>query len=131
MVRRFKFSLNSSGHWIAFSSPLKNQPELVSRHVLINVILQVVRLHFQNFDLETSYDKVRVYDGSDTTAPLLNTFSGTSRPSDVFSSGNTVFVSFVTDSGTTKDGFKITYSTIIPVPGTLQRLLCNSNDVKQ
>ena len=90
-----------------------------------------MRLHFLNFDIETRNDKVLVYDGNDTRAPLLHTFSGTSRPSDVFSSGNTVFVSFVTNSDTTEDGLKITYSTIIPVPGKLQRFLCNSKDQKQ
>ena len=77
----------------------------------------MVQLHFLNFDLDLNNDKVYVYDGSDTTASLLYTVSGTSRPSDVFSSGNTVFVSFVTDSSITKDGFKIAYSMI---KGTLQ-----------
>ena len=109
----------------------KEPVPVVFRQVLISVILQAVRLHFLNFDLESSYDKVRVYDGSDTTAPLLHTFSGTSRPNDVISTGNTVFVSFVTDSDTTKDGFKITYSTVIPVPGKLERFRCNSNDQQQ
>ena len=103
----------------------------VFRQVLINVILQAVRLHFLNFDLETRNDEVRVYDGNDATAPLLHTFSGTSRPSDVFSSGNTIFVSFVTNSDITDDGFKITYSTVIPVPGKLQRFIYNSNNLKQ
>ena len=79
----------------------------------------MVRLHFLNFDLDTRNDEVRVYDGNAATAPLLHTFSGTSRPSDVLSSGNTVFVLFVTDGSVTKDGFKIAYSTIIPVPGKL------------
>ena len=88
-------------------------------------------MHFTNFDLETRNDKVRVYDGNDTTAPLLHTFSGISRPSDVISSGNTVFVSFVTNSDTTEDGFKITYSAVFPVPGNLQRFLCNSIDLEQ
>ena len=73
-----------------------------------------MRLHFTSFDTESRYDKVSVYDGNDATAPLLHTFSGTSGPSDVFSSGNTVFVSFVTDDSTTKDGFNIVYSTITP-----------------
>ena len=87
---------------------------------MTNAVLQAVGLHFTSFNTESGYDKVRVYDGINTTAPLLHTFSGTSRPSDVSSSGNTVFVSFVTDGGLTKDGFKIAYSTI--TPGKTQRL---------
>ena len=77
---------------------------------MTNVVLQAVRLHFTSFDTESGYDKVRVYDGNDASDPLLHTFSGSYRPSDIFSSGNTIFVSFVTDPGTTKDGFNIVYS---------------------
>ena len=87
-----------------------------------------MRLHFTSFDTESGYDKVLVYDGNDATAPLLHTFSGSSRPIDVFSSGNTVFVSFVTDSSTREDGFNIVYSKI--TPGKSQRL-CEYVDVKQ
>ena len=97
-------------------------------HELTNVVLQDVRLHFTSFNTESGCDKVRVYDGSDTTAPLLHTFSGTSRPSDVSSSGNTVFVSFVTDHSVTGDGFNIVYSTI--GPGKKQRL-CKCIHVEQ
>ena len=126
----YYFFLNSSGRLLPHTY-FKEPVSVGFRQVLINVILQTVRLHFLNFDLETRFDKVRVYDGSDATAPLLHTFSGTSRPSDVFSSGNTVFVSFVTDISTTEDGFKIAYSTVIPVPGKLERFLCNCHDLQQ
>ena len=79
-----------------------------------------MKLHFTSFSTERGHDKVRVYDGNNASAPLLHTFSGTSRPSDVMSSGSNVFVSFVTDGGTTKDGFNIVYSRI--TPGKTQRL---------
>ena len=85
-------------------------------------------LHFTSFNTESGYDYVRVYDGSDTTTPLLHTFSGTSRPSDVFSSGNTVFVSFSSDGSRTRDGFNIVYSTFSP--GKTHRF-CKFNDVEQ
>ena len=91
-----------------------------SLQLLTNDVLQGVRLQFTSFNTESFSDEVRVYDGSDATAPLLYTFSGTSRPSDVFSSGSTVFVSFVTDGSNTADGFNIVYSTI--TPGKSQRL---------
>ena len=91
---------------------LNEEVQICSCQVLINVILQVIRLHFVNFYLEAGADEVRVYDGNNASAPLLNTFTGTSRPSDVYSTGNTVFVSFVTDGSVTKDGFKIVYSGI-------------------
>ena len=87
-----------------------------------------MNLHFVSFDSERGEDEVRVYDGNDATAPLLHTFSGPSRPSDVFSSGNTVFVSFVTGGSGTGDGFKIVYSTA--TPGKIQRL-CLFIDIEQ
>ena len=93
-----------------------------------------MQLHFHKFkfDLELDDDKVYVYYGSDTTAPLVYTFSLRHPPkSDVFSSGNTIFVSFVTDRGRTNKGFMVDYSTISPVRSKLQRFLCNSNDLKQ
>ena len=78
------------------------------------LIFQAVNLHFTCFATEVGKDKVRVYDGNDATAPLLHTFSGSYRPFGVSSSGNTVFVSFVTDESVTKDGFNVVYSTITP-----------------
>ena len=109
-----------------FKEPLP----VVFRQVLTNVVLQVVRLHFASFSTYGG-DIVCVYDGNDATAPLLHTFSGSSRPSDVFSSGNTVFVSFVTNGRYTNDGFKVIYLATILVPGKLQCILCNSNDLTQ
>ena len=91
-----------------------------------------MRLHFLKFDLERIHDTMMVYYGSDTTAPLLYTFSRKYPPeTDIFSSGNTIFVSFVTDGIQTSDGFMIEYSSFNPDEGKLQRFLCNSNDLKQ
>ena len=73
-----------------------------------------MKLHFLSFDLKTGYDKFYVYDGNSASAPLLYSFSDASRPSDIFSSGNTTFVSFVTGEYNTKDGFEIAYSTMNP-----------------
>jgi len=84
---------------------------------LLTIILQVVQIHFLSFDLEHRYDQLRVYDGYDAVSPLLYTFTGASLPSDVLSNRNIVFVSFTTDSSETRGGFKIVYSTSIPVPG--------------
>ena len=102
---------------------LKTNSRNISCHVVINVVLQAVHLQFVSFDLEDISDKVSVYDGSDNTAPLLHKLSGTSRPSDVISSGNVTFVSFVTDSNATGDGFKILYSTTITAPGKTSSFL--------
>ena len=96
---------------------------------MINVILQVVKLHFVGFDIEKTHDKVRVYDGNDATAQDSYNFSGTHRPSDLVSSGNTIFVSFVTNRYGTRHGFKIVYSTSVPVPGKTSVLTYILNNV--
>ncbi|KAI0223599.1 Cubilin [Lamellibrachia satsuma] len=78
-----------------------------------------VQLSFVSFGLEAksdcSYDNVSIYDGTDWSAPLLGTFCGETLPDDVTSSGNTMFVRFKTDEGSTSDGFSIYYSVFIPL----------------
>jgi hypothetical protein len=44
-------------------------------------------------------DYIAVYDGADDKAPLLGKFSGTKEPPSLRSTGQTVFVLFVTDTG--------------------------------
>ncbi|KAI0233878.1 Cubilin [Lamellibrachia satsuma] len=85
-----------------------------------------VQLHFLSFELEASsdcsFDTVNIYDGHDTSAPLLHSFCGDGVPDDVASSGNTMFVHFKTDQSGTYGGFNIYYSAFVPVdgcPGTL------------
>ena len=73
-------------------------------------------------------------DGNNASTPLLSTFSGTTSwfPQivvDVFSSGNTMFVLFVTDGSETMDGFKIVYSTLNH--GKTQSFRCKLIDTKQ
>ena len=84
-------------------------------------------LHFLSFEVQPFADNVKVYDGDNASAPLLETltgsismlpwmyhFRGVYRLTDLFSSGSTVFVSFVTNSYGTRNGFKIVYSTVNP-----------------
>jgi len=53
---------------------------------------------------------VKVYDGSTTTAPLLGTFSGTSLPPVLKSSGGSMLITFTTDRGVVADGWSATYT---------------------
>ena len=101
-----------------------NQSQQFILYTFINVGLQVVRLHFNHFVLESGRKQIRTYDGNDTTAPLLHTFIGASRPSDnVYSTGNTVFVSFVTDDSLPSSGFTIEYCIVTFIPGKSQRFM--------
>ena len=73
-----------------------------------------MQLHFIRFDIEGSssscYDKVKIYDGNSTAAPLVSSLCGSSLPEDIITSGNNVFVYFDSDGSVTKTGFIIQYS---------------------
>ena len=71
-------------------------------------------LHCFKFDLELGssscpWDYVKVYDGSSASAPLKGKFCGKKGPGSLRSSGNTMFITFKTDSTVTKAGFRCMY----------------------
>ncbi|CAH1246982.1 TLL1 [Branchiostoma lanceolatum] len=75
-----------------------------------------IELEFTAFDVEAggsscSYDYVAVYDGPDTTAPLLAKLCGNTIPAPVHSHGNVLTVIFVTDFSVTMTGFALVYTT--------------------
>ena len=55
-------------------------------------------LTFDNFDIDPN-DTLVIYDGSLQTSPLLGSFSGTTLPSSVSSTGNTLLVRFKANGG--------------------------------
>ncbi|KAI0218613.1 Ovochymase-2 [Lamellibrachia satsuma] len=57
-------------------------------------------------------DRVQVYDGANESAPPLGTFTGHTIPMVLFSTNNSLFVSFQTDSSDTRAGFLINYTTV-------------------
>lgn len=69
-----------------------------------------IRLSFTSFNTESGYDFVRVYDGATMSAPLLGSFSGSSLPSQVTSSGGSMLVVFTSDSSVTRAGWEASYT---------------------
>ncbi|XP_070536661.1 cubilin-like [Ptychodera flava] len=73
----------------------------------------VVTLFFVDFDLEShsscNYDYVRVYDGTDETAPLLENMCSGQVPVPVSSTENVMFVKFGTDYSNSGRGFYASY----------------------
>jgi hypothetical protein len=78
-------------------------------------IIEHITLSFDEFNTESSNDIVKVYDGANTTDPLLGTFSGSSIPSSVSSTGDKMLVTFTTNSNTTSSGWKASYTSSLPV----------------
>jgi Zn-dependent metalloprotease len=54
-------------------------------------------------------DVIRVYDGSDGSAPLLGSYSGSTLPGAVTSSGGAMFIEFTTDGLGRDEGWKASY----------------------
>ncbi len=69
----------------------------------------------KRLDLFNDGDKLYIYDGEDNTAPLLAELGGNTIPEDIESTGNKVFVEFITDGSNTAPGFYLNYKTNRPV----------------
>lgn len=71
-------------------------------------------LYFNHFELEDAsgciYDYTSVYDGADSTQPLIGKYCGTTLPSPIFANGNQLFIQFVSDGSVTYGGFDASYT---------------------
>lgn len=65
-----------------------------------------ITLTFDSLDIEYGYDYIYVYDGVDSTAPLLATITGSTIPAPIISSNWDMFVKFTSDYVVTKKGFQ-------------------------
>ncbi|MDB9774902.1 M6 family metalloprotease domain-containing protein [Vicingaceae bacterium] len=72
---------------------------------------QNVVLNFTNFDTENNFDVVEIYDGLNTSSPLLASYSGNGIPASVTSSGPNMFVRFSSDFTITRQGWDANYVT--------------------
>jgi hypothetical protein len=76
-----------------------------------------ITLSFSAFNTELGYDYVRVYDGSTTSAALIGSFSGTSIPASVTSSGGSMLVNFTSDGTANRTGWSASYTSLsCPLP---------------
>ena len=56
------------------------------------------------------YDYIEVRDGGDAEAELINTFCGKEKPEDIVSTGNKLYVKFVSDHSRTFIGFAASFT---------------------
>ena len=87
-----------------------------------------INLSFDNFNTQVSNDIVTVYDGSNTSAPVIGTYSGNSIPPSVISSGSTMYVTFTTNGSVTQSGWLANYTTNLPEYCVSQTNLTASTD---
>ena len=75
-----------------------------------------VQLSFTEFDLENNFDFLRIYDGPNTSAPLLGTYTGTSSPGVLAARNATgqLTVQFTSDGTVTRPGFAASLACVAP-----------------
>lgn len=71
-----------------------------------------IYVNFDQFNTETNYDTVKIYDGASDSAPLIATYSGTIAPP-ISSSGSSMFIKFSSDASVNRSGFSASFATII------------------
>jgi len=103
------------GRFTDGSGPLENYLDNTSASWLIqpqsvNDSITGITLFIDNFEIDGS-DVLRIYDGSDASAPLLAEYTGNDTPATQYSTGNTLFVTFDTDDSGNAPGFLMRYTT--------------------
>lgn len=69
-----------------------------------------ITLSFDQFDVESFYDYVEVYDGGNRNAPLLGAFTGFDPPPSLTATSGRMLVVFVSDFSVTYDGWSASYT---------------------
>ncbi len=70
-----------------------------------------IYLYFNNFNTEPNNDVLYIYDGQNELAPLIGSYSGYSLPPSIQSTGNSLFLKFVTNDTIQAQGWEAYYST--------------------
>lgn len=71
--------------------------ENITQTICSSVAGQCVRLVFTSFDLETNYDYLRIYDGPNTSSPLIGTYTGNVGPGLITSNSGCITLRFTSD----------------------------------
>jgi len=72
---------------------------------------EVITLRFMNFNTESNYDYLSLYDGIDQSAPLLAILSGSAPLGLSYASSQPyLYVKFTSDSSNQYNGFNATYT---------------------
>ena len=101
----------SSGTFNDGSGPLNDYQNNSDCNWLISPdLVKYITLNFDYLNTEDSNDIITIYDGSDASAPVLGTFSGTTLPSSISSTGPSVFVNFTSNNVNVSPGWQISYS---------------------
>lgn len=79
---------------------------------------QCLSATFTTFTLEANYDYLYIYSGTNTSGPLIGTYTGGTSPGTVTSSSGSLTFVFTSDAFTTSNGWAATVSCIAGCSGT-------------
>uniref|UniRef100_A0A8C2Z0K3 CUB and Sushi multiple domains 3 n=1 Tax=Cyclopterus lumpus TaxID=8103 RepID=A0A8C2Z0K3_CYCLU len=71
-----------------------------------------IKISFDRFQTELSYDFLEVHDGPNLLSPMIGSFNGTQVPQFLFSSSNFLYLLFTTDNSRSNSGFKIFFEVV-------------------
>ena len=89
--------------------PHKLNPNEMCTWAIIAPFGKQVQIKFKDFRLEPSKDNLMIYDGSSNNSAIIERFTGTSLPSDVISTGNSLFLEFISDDNIYYNGFNLQF----------------------
>ncbi|MBI4647063.1 MAG: DUF1573 domain-containing protein, partial [Bacteroidia bacterium] len=78
---------------------------------------QSITLSFSSFQLESGWDYLSIYDGTNQSGTLLLDATGSSIPGPVTATSGNMFIMFTSDGSVTYPGFAASWSSIVP-PGS-------------
>jgi len=90
------------------------QSELYCQYLINTPGATSLALFFSDFQTESGYDYLKIYDGETTEAPLLGEFSGSNLPHHLISASEKILLEFYTSDSVSDSGWEVSYSAEIP-----------------
>lgn len=73
-----------------------------------------INLTINQFDIESTWDYLYIYNGTTVFAPKIGEYTGTTIPSTITVNGSAVLIEFRSDCATSKPGYSISWSAVAP-----------------
>lgn len=83
-----------------------------------------ITLCFSDFNTEPNYDGVIIYDGPTTSSTVLATYTGTTLPANVTSSGGSMLVRFLSDEAARYNGWTANYTSTPTITANGSLITC-------
>jgi len=73
-----------------------------------------INLSFNRFDLDSGGDTLYLYDGANSSAALIGKYTGAVNPPAAITTGNSLFLEFITDGLPVASGWEVSYTSSAP-----------------